>query len=84
MLLFCLQSRLKEAVQLLEDYKHGTLPPGVTNKEVRGKSLPCISASLCSHHAKCACRIKEETSNMVLFLRRGEPCCQVCWLMYQQ
>lgn len=38
-LLFYLQSRLKEAVQLLEDYKHGTLPPGVTNKEVRGKSL---------------------------------------------
>ncbi|KAM4674937.1 sideroflexin-5 isoform 3-T3 [Amazona ochrocephala] len=31
-----LQSRLKEAVQLLEDYKHGTLPPGVTNKELWG------------------------------------------------
>ncbi|XP_068799944.1 sideroflexin-5 isoform X4 [Struthio camelus] len=30
------QSRLKEAVQLLEDYKHGTLPPGVTNKELWG------------------------------------------------
>ncbi|KAJ7327338.1 hypothetical protein JRQ81_017097 [Phrynocephalus forsythii] len=28
------KSRLKEAVQLLEDYKHGTLPPGVTNKEL--------------------------------------------------
>ncbi|NWH19797.1 SFXN5 protein, partial [Grus americana] len=36
--LFVTESRLKEAVQLLEDYKHGTLPPGVTNKEVRGKS----------------------------------------------
>ncbi|NWW74634.1 SFXN5 protein, partial [Climacteris rufus] len=34
--LFFLQSRLKEAVQLLEDYKHGTLPPGVTNKELWG------------------------------------------------
>ncbi|NXF38797.1 SFXN5 protein, partial [Nyctibius bracteatus] len=34
--LFYLQSRLKEAVQLLEDYKHGTLPPGVTNKELWG------------------------------------------------
>ncbi|NXD30067.1 SFXN5 protein, partial [Spelaeornis formosus] len=33
--LFVTESRLKEAVQLLEDYKHGTLPPGVTNKEVR-------------------------------------------------
>uniref|UniRef100_A0A8B9G3B4 Sideroflexin 5 n=1 Tax=Amazona collaria TaxID=241587 RepID=A0A8B9G3B4_9PSIT len=31
--LFVTESRLKEAVQLLEDYKHGTLPPGVTNKE---------------------------------------------------
>lgn len=36
-LVICLQSRLKEAVQLLEDYKHGTLPPGVTNKEVMGE-----------------------------------------------
>ncbi|KAM7168522.1 sideroflexin-5 isoform 4-T4 [Macrochelys suwanniensis] len=38
-MLYCfmyLQSRLKEAVQLLEDYKHGTLPPGVTNKELWG------------------------------------------------
>ncbi|KAM6361687.1 sideroflexin-5 isoform 1-T1 [Alca torda] len=32
--LFVTESRLKEAVQLLEDYKHGTLPPGVTNKEL--------------------------------------------------
>uniref|UniRef100_A0A674HF75 Uncharacterized protein n=1 Tax=Taeniopygia guttata TaxID=59729 RepID=A0A674HF75_TAEGU len=32
--LFVTESRLKEAVQLLEDYKHGTLPPGVTNKEM--------------------------------------------------
>ncbi|XP_060102087.1 sideroflexin-5 isoform X3 [Heteronotia binoei] len=31
--LFVTESRLKEAVQLLEDFKHGTLPPGVTNKE---------------------------------------------------
>ncbi|XP_043400885.1 sideroflexin-5 isoform X10 [Chelonia mydas] len=31
--LFVTESRLKGAVQLLEDYKHGTLPPGVTNKE---------------------------------------------------
>ncbi|NWV23814.1 SFXN5 protein, partial [Origma solitaria] len=36
--LFVTESRLKEAVQLLEDYKHGTLPPGVTNKEVRGEN----------------------------------------------
>nr|XP_021382474.1 sideroflexin-5 isoform X2 [Lonchura striata domestica] len=34
--LFVSKSRLKEAVQLLEDYKHGTLPPGVTNKELWG------------------------------------------------
>ncbi|XP_038254374.1 sideroflexin-5 isoform X6 [Dermochelys coriacea] len=34
--LFVTESRLKEAVQLLEDYKHGTLPPGVTNKELWG------------------------------------------------
>ncbi|XP_054059094.1 sideroflexin-5 isoform X3 [Rissa tridactyla] len=32
--LFVTESHLKEAVQLLEDYKHGTLPPGVTNKEL--------------------------------------------------
>uniref|UniRef100_A0A8C7ECK1 Sideroflexin 5 n=1 Tax=Nothoprocta perdicaria TaxID=30464 RepID=A0A8C7ECK1_NOTPE len=45
--LFVTESRLKEAVQLLEDYKHGTLPPGVTNKEVKEKAwLP--SASSCS------------------------------------
>nr|XP_056711391.1 sideroflexin-5 isoform X2 [Euleptes europaea] len=31
--LFVTESRLKEAVQLLEDFKHGTLPPGVTKKE---------------------------------------------------
>ncbi|KAM3672110.1 sideroflexin-5 isoform 2-T2 [Ammospiza maritima maritima] len=34
--LFVTESRLKEAVQLLEDYKHGTLPPGVTNKQLWG------------------------------------------------
>lgn len=44
LLLFLLQSRLKEAVQLLEDYKHGTLPPGVTNKEVRGKNSHIATA----------------------------------------
>ncbi|XP_060102089.1 sideroflexin-5 isoform X4 [Heteronotia binoei] len=38
--LFVTESRLKEAVQLLEDFKHGTLPPGVTNKEVVGLLLP--------------------------------------------
>ncbi|XP_075045609.1 sideroflexin-5 [Mixophyes fleayi] len=32
--LFVTESRLKEAVQLLEDYKHGTLPPGVSNTEL--------------------------------------------------
>uniref|UniRef100_A0A493T3M2 Sideroflexin 5 n=2 Tax=Anas platyrhynchos platyrhynchos TaxID=8840 RepID=A0A493T3M2_ANAPP len=37
--LFVTESRLKEAVQLLEDYKHGTLPPGVTNKEKLESSL---------------------------------------------
>uniref|UniRef100_F7DWX5 Sideroflexin 5 n=1 Tax=Xenopus tropicalis TaxID=8364 RepID=F7DWX5_XENTR len=31
-----IKSRLKEAIQLLEDYKHGTLPPGITNKELWG------------------------------------------------
>ena len=30
----CLQRRLREAVQLLEDYKQGTLRPGVTNEQV--------------------------------------------------
>lgn len=35
-------------MQLLEDYKHGTLPPGVTNKEVRGKSLSYVSTASCS------------------------------------
>uniref|UniRef100_A0A6I8PZX1 Sidoreflexin n=1 Tax=Xenopus tropicalis TaxID=8364 RepID=A0A6I8PZX1_XENTR len=34
--LFVTESRLKEAIQLLEDYKHGTLPPGITNKELWG------------------------------------------------
>ncbi|CAH2299362.1 sideroflexin-5 isoform X1 [Pelobates cultripes] len=34
--LFVSESRLQEAIQLLEDYKHGTLPPGVTNKELWG------------------------------------------------
>lgn len=33
-LFFPLQRRLREAVQLLEDYKHGTLRPGVTNEQV--------------------------------------------------
>lgn len=33
-LFFRLQRRLREAVQLLEDYKHGTLRPGVTNEQV--------------------------------------------------
>ncbi|XP_056408647.1 sideroflexin-5 [Hyla sarda] len=32
--LFVTESRLKEAVQLLEDYKHGTLPPGVSNADL--------------------------------------------------
>ncbi|XP_077157477.1 sideroflexin-5 isoform X4 [Paroedura picta] len=32
--LFVTERRLKEAVQLLEDFKHGTLPPGVTNQEL--------------------------------------------------
>ncbi|KAJ1213059.1 hypothetical protein NDU88_000698 [Pleurodeles waltl] len=34
--LFVTESRLKEAVQLLDDYKHGTLPPGVTNEQLWG------------------------------------------------
>ncbi|XP_035929141.1 sideroflexin-5 isoform X3 [Halichoerus grypus] len=34
------QRRLREAVQLLEDYKHGTLRPGVTNEQVVGLLLP--------------------------------------------
>ncbi|KAK9398499.1 sideroflexin-5 [Crotalus adamanteus] len=29
-----LKSRLKEAMQLLEDYKQGSLPPGTSNKEL--------------------------------------------------
>lgn len=33
-LFFPPQKRLREAVQLLEDYKHGTLRPGVTNEQV--------------------------------------------------
>ncbi|XP_014396405.1 PREDICTED: sideroflexin-5 [Myotis brandtii] len=32
--LFVTERRLREAVQLLEDYKHGTLRPGVTNEQV--------------------------------------------------
>ncbi|XP_048364632.1 sideroflexin-5 isoform X2 [Sphaerodactylus townsendi] len=31
--LFVTESRLKEAVQLLEEFQHGTLPSGVTNEE---------------------------------------------------
>ncbi|KAK1332969.1 hypothetical protein QTO34_006500 [Cnephaeus nilssonii] len=31
--LFVTERRLREAVQLLEDYKHGTLRPGVTNEQ---------------------------------------------------
>ncbi|EHB18968.1 Sideroflexin-5 [Heterocephalus glaber] len=31
--LFVTERRLREAVQLLEDYKHGTLHPGVTNEQ---------------------------------------------------
>ena len=51
---FPLQRRLREAVQLLEDYKHGTLRPGVTNEQVtllevggegRGQSHNPFSAS---------------------------------------
>ncbi|XP_058049852.1 sideroflexin-5 isoform X10 [Ahaetulla prasina] len=38
--LFVTKSRLKEAMQLLEDYKLGSLPPGTTNKEVVGLLLP--------------------------------------------
>ncbi|XP_050020900.1 sideroflexin-5 isoform X3 [Alexandromys fortis] len=32
--LFVSERRLREAVQLLEDYKHGTLRPGVTNEQL--------------------------------------------------
>uniref|UniRef100_A0A8I5NT98 Sidoreflexin n=1 Tax=Papio anubis TaxID=9555 RepID=A0A8I5NT98_PAPAN len=32
--LFVTERRLREAVQLLEDYKHGTLRPGVTNEQL--------------------------------------------------
>ncbi|DAA24831.1 TPA: sideroflexin 5 [Bos taurus] len=32
--LFVTERRLREAVQLLEDYKHGTLHPGVTNEQL--------------------------------------------------
>ncbi|KAM3831539.1 sideroflexin-5 [Vipera latastei] len=32
--LFVTKSRLKEAMQLLEDYKQGSLPPGTSNKEL--------------------------------------------------
>ncbi|XP_059506622.1 sideroflexin-5-like isoform X5 [Stegostoma tigrinum] len=32
--LFVTESRLKAAVQLLEDYKHGTLPTGVSNQQL--------------------------------------------------
>ncbi|XP_050020903.1 sideroflexin-5 isoform X5 [Alexandromys fortis] len=38
--LFVSERRLREAVQLLEDYKHGTLRPGVTNEQVVGLLLP--------------------------------------------
>ncbi|XP_041612612.1 sideroflexin-5 isoform X2 [Vulpes lagopus] len=38
--LFVTERRLREAVQLLEDYKHGTLHPGVTNEQVVGLLLP--------------------------------------------
>uniref|UniRef100_A0A2I3RQ24 Sideroflexin 5 n=1 Tax=Pan troglodytes TaxID=9598 RepID=A0A2I3RQ24_PANTR len=41
--LFVTERRLREAVQLLEDYKHGTLRPGVTNEQVtlNSQTLPC-------------------------------------------
>uniref|UniRef100_A0A8C0DGG5 Sideroflexin 5 n=1 Tax=Balaenoptera musculus TaxID=9771 RepID=A0A8C0DGG5_BALMU len=32
--LFVTERRLREAVQLLEDYKHGTLRPGITNEQL--------------------------------------------------
>ncbi|XP_029450441.1 sideroflexin-5 [Rhinatrema bivittatum] len=32
--LFVTESHLKEAIQLLEDFKHGMLPPGVNDKEL--------------------------------------------------
>ncbi|XP_042102277.1 sideroflexin-5 isoform X3 [Ovis aries] len=38
--LFVTERRLREAVQLLEDYKRGTLRPGVTNEQVVGLLLP--------------------------------------------
>uniref|UniRef100_A0A8C2VEI2 Sideroflexin 5 n=1 Tax=Chinchilla lanigera TaxID=34839 RepID=A0A8C2VEI2_CHILA len=46
--LFVTERRLREAVQLLEDYKHGTLRPGVTNEQSHSHSLEattfgCIS-----------------------------------------
>ncbi|XP_028902318.1 sideroflexin-5 isoform X3 [Ornithorhynchus anatinus] len=34
--LFVTESRLREAVQLLDDYKHGALPPGVTDEQLWG------------------------------------------------
>lgn len=30
----CTQKQLKECIQLLDDYKHGTLPPGVSSHQV--------------------------------------------------
>ncbi|KAB0391264.1 hypothetical protein E2I00_016106, partial [Balaenoptera physalus] len=36
--LFVTERRLREAVQLLEDYKHGTLRPGITNEQSHNPS----------------------------------------------
>lgn len=55
-LFFPLQRRLREAVQLLEDYKHGTLRPGVTNEQVtlleagRGKKVTNSQPFPCSQN----------------------------------
>ncbi|TKC36600.1 hypothetical protein EI555_002772 [Monodon monoceros] len=41
--LFVTERRLREAVQLLEDYKHGTLRPGVTNEQLRNQERSKVS-----------------------------------------
>ncbi|CAH7130052.1 Sfxn5 [Phodopus roborovskii] len=59
--LFVTERRLREAVQLLEDYKHGTLRPGVTNEQLKKKRPSWGKTKQNKNH--CVVGKKKKTNN---------------------
>lgn len=90
--LFSLQRRLREAVQLLEDYKHGTLRPGVTNEQVillevggggrkvaKSYPLPCSQNHSLSFIIHFCCYIAMWTSGFLEETLSSSPVPWVSW-----